>query len=350
MRVGEVADVLLGYGVYNALNLDGGGSTSMAMQDPADNVRKYINVRSDTLPRNEASNLAVVLGRHRPRLHRDPVSLTQRSGWNNDPAVGVTLVRDRPPQRQDGHPPGLGGRAPVLASTARRPPRRGGSRRDGLRGRDQEGVTTVTYFATDAADNDEGENEVTVRIDRTQPDVPGLPGRVQPLAAQSRDAAGCRRDRGRRIVGCCRGWLERDRDEQRPVRPGRHPRRLRRGRRIRGVAARRATRQRARGAPTRSPRRHRPRGEHPDLDGDVRRAPDQGHEDGRLVDSAGPKYRIAAIPWRAPMRMTARVSRACGSRSSSYWAGVRRRSPRPARRRSPGSSPIRAAPPRPASR
>jgi hypothetical protein len=60
MRVGEVADVLLGYGVYNALNLDGGGSTSMAMQDPADNVRKVINVSSDPAPgRLEASNLAV---------------------------------------------------------------------------------------------------------------------------------------------------------------------------------------------------------------------------------------------------------------------------------------------------
>jgi exopolysaccharide biosynthesis protein len=34
MRVGEVADVLLQYGVWNALNLDGGGSTSMAMQGP----------------------------------------------------------------------------------------------------------------------------------------------------------------------------------------------------------------------------------------------------------------------------------------------------------------------------
>ena len=35
MRVGEVADVLMAdYGVWNALNLDGGGSTSMAMEDP----------------------------------------------------------------------------------------------------------------------------------------------------------------------------------------------------------------------------------------------------------------------------------------------------------------------------
>jgi hypothetical protein len=40
MRVGEVADVLMkDYSVWNALNLDGGGSTSMAMEDPATHNR-----------------------------------------------------------------------------------------------------------------------------------------------------------------------------------------------------------------------------------------------------------------------------------------------------------------------
>jgi hypothetical protein len=38
-----------------------------------------------------------------------------------------------------------------------------------------EGASTVTYFATDAAGNDEGEKELTVRIDRTPPVVLGLP-------------------------------------------------------------------------------------------------------------------------------------------------------------------------------
>jgi hypothetical protein len=38
--VPEVADLLRNeYQVWNALNLDGGGSTTMAMQDPADNLR-----------------------------------------------------------------------------------------------------------------------------------------------------------------------------------------------------------------------------------------------------------------------------------------------------------------------
>lgn len=44
MSVGEVADMMrVDYGVYNALNLDGGGSTTMALQDPVTRVRSVIN-------------------------------------------------------------------------------------------------------------------------------------------------------------------------------------------------------------------------------------------------------------------------------------------------------------------
>ncbi len=61
MTVGEVADLLIqDYGVYNALNLDGGGSTSMAMQDPATGLGRFVNVSSDNPNgRAEGSNLAV---------------------------------------------------------------------------------------------------------------------------------------------------------------------------------------------------------------------------------------------------------------------------------------------------
>jgi hypothetical protein len=38
-----------------------------------------------------------------------------------------------------------------------------------------EGITTVTYFATDAAGNDEGERDLTVRLDGTRPEITGLP-------------------------------------------------------------------------------------------------------------------------------------------------------------------------------
>jgi exopolysaccharide biosynthesis protein len=61
MRVGEVADLLLNdYGVWNALNLDGGGSTSMAMEDPATHNRSIVNVSSDNpAGRSVGSSLAV---------------------------------------------------------------------------------------------------------------------------------------------------------------------------------------------------------------------------------------------------------------------------------------------------
>lgn len=61
MTVTEVANLLIqDYGVYNALNLDGGGSTSMAMQDPATGLGRFVNVSSDNPNgRLEGSNLAV---------------------------------------------------------------------------------------------------------------------------------------------------------------------------------------------------------------------------------------------------------------------------------------------------
>ena len=65
MRVSEVADLLIkDYGVWNALNLDGGGSTTMAMEDPVTNEPALMNSSSDN-PRGRAvgSNLAVFAGR-----------------------------------------------------------------------------------------------------------------------------------------------------------------------------------------------------------------------------------------------------------------------------------------------
>jgi exopolysaccharide biosynthesis protein len=61
MRVGEVAELLMAdYAVWNALNLDGGGSTSMAMEDPASHNRSIVNVSSDNpTGRSVGSSLAV---------------------------------------------------------------------------------------------------------------------------------------------------------------------------------------------------------------------------------------------------------------------------------------------------
>src|SRR5262245_24858088 len=61
MSVGEVADLLINdYEVYNALNLDGGGSTTLAVQDPVTLLRKIVNVSSDNpAGRSVGSNLAI---------------------------------------------------------------------------------------------------------------------------------------------------------------------------------------------------------------------------------------------------------------------------------------------------
>jgi exopolysaccharide biosynthesis protein len=61
MTVGEVADMLLrDYAVYNALNLDGGGSTTLAIENPATHTGAVSNVSSDNPGgRSVGSNLAV---------------------------------------------------------------------------------------------------------------------------------------------------------------------------------------------------------------------------------------------------------------------------------------------------
>ncbi len=61
MKVGEIAALLIrDYGVWNALNLDGGGSTSMAMQDPATGIASLVNTSSDNPNgRSVGSSLAV---------------------------------------------------------------------------------------------------------------------------------------------------------------------------------------------------------------------------------------------------------------------------------------------------
>ena len=61
MSVGEVADLLIrDYRVEQALNLDGGGSTTLAMEDPVTHVRSIVNRSSDNPDgRAVGSSLAV---------------------------------------------------------------------------------------------------------------------------------------------------------------------------------------------------------------------------------------------------------------------------------------------------
>lgn len=63
MKVGEVADVLIqDYAVANALNLDGGGSTSLAMESPATHAGVLVNASEDNSGgRSVGSNLAIFM-------------------------------------------------------------------------------------------------------------------------------------------------------------------------------------------------------------------------------------------------------------------------------------------------
>ncbi len=65
MKVGETADILIrDYHVYNALNLDGDGSTAMAMEDPMTHIGRLVNSSSDNAQgRGVGSSLAVFAGR-----------------------------------------------------------------------------------------------------------------------------------------------------------------------------------------------------------------------------------------------------------------------------------------------
>jgi hypothetical protein len=57
----EMADILIkDYGVYNALNLDGGGSTTLAMKDPETGTASMLNISPDgPAGRPVGSSLAV---------------------------------------------------------------------------------------------------------------------------------------------------------------------------------------------------------------------------------------------------------------------------------------------------
>lgn len=62
LSVGQVANILVSdYGVYNALNMDGGGSTTLAMSDPLTGIGSILNTPSDSTPggRLQGSNLAI---------------------------------------------------------------------------------------------------------------------------------------------------------------------------------------------------------------------------------------------------------------------------------------------------
>ena len=68
MKVEEVADLLIrDYRVFNALNLDGGGSTSMAMEDPITHEGAMVNRSSDRPGGRSVGSSLGVFARQAPR-------------------------------------------------------------------------------------------------------------------------------------------------------------------------------------------------------------------------------------------------------------------------------------------
>jgi hypothetical protein len=177
MQGGEVADLLRNdYQVWNALNLDGGGSTTMAMEDPVTHVRRVINSPSDNPPRPEASNLAVYSDGVAPTTSAVVSPAANANGWNRtDVTVSLDAtdlasgISDTPSGWVDQLQYSLAGAQTsdpqiVLGHTA-------------SFGIPTPGVTTVTYFATDAAGNEEAANTLTVRLDGSAPVINGLPSK-----------------------------------------------------------------------------------------------------------------------------------------------------------------------------
>jgi hypothetical protein len=175
LQAGEVADLLKNdYGVWNALNLDGGGSTTMAIEDPVTHVRMLVNVPADNPPRLEATNLAVYSDGVDPVTTATVTPLPNANGWNKT-AVNVSLeatdlasgLNDTPAGWVDLLRYSLTGAQPGAETVV--------SGHSASFGVAPAGVTTVKYSATDAAGNDETPRTLDVKIDGVPPVLSGLP-------------------------------------------------------------------------------------------------------------------------------------------------------------------------------
>ncbi len=226
MQVGEVADLLKNdYGVWNALNLDGGGSTTMAVEDPVTHARKLVNVPAENPPRLEASTFAVYSDAVDPVTVATVDPPPNASGWNQT-AVNVSLeatdlasgLNDTPAGWVDLLRYSLAG-----AQTAAETVVPGHSASFGVA---PQGVTTVGYFATDAAGNEEDARTLNVknRWCAPGPERTAL-GRVHALAREPHAPTNRGPARQRRRVRHRARLLPGERHQQRadgPERRGRH--------------------------------------------------------------------------------------------------------------------------------
>ncbi|HYU80393.1 MAG TPA: phosphodiester glycosidase family protein [Vicinamibacterales bacterium] len=171
MRVSEVADLLIrDYGVCNALNMDGGGSTSLAMVDPVTGLAALVNSSSDNPNgRANASGLAVFAARdtEAPDTTAQLLPPPNVNGWNNT-NVEVTL------SAQD-NPGGIVKQIEYSLTGAQSSGTQTVPGNTAVINVVTEGLTTVHYFATDVAGNSEPSQSLTIKIDKTLPVISGMP-------------------------------------------------------------------------------------------------------------------------------------------------------------------------------
>src|SRR5262245_30806183 len=171
MSVGEVADILINdYGVYNALNLDGGGSTTLAMEHPITHVRAIVNVSSDNPNgRAVASSLAVFapFDTVAPSTLADVTPEPPATRWNNSTAtLHLTAVDNPGGAVRELHYAFTGAHSEPAGVVA------GGALTRSIA---EEGTTTATFFAKDFVGNEEVPQTLTVKIDKTRPAISGMP-------------------------------------------------------------------------------------------------------------------------------------------------------------------------------
>jgi hypothetical protein len=180
MPLSEVADLLTKeFGVWNALNLDGGGSTTMALQDPVTLARSVVNKPAENPNgnppgRSEASNFAVYSDAELPVTTATVSPPPNANGWNTS-AVTVTLNATDLASGFTGTFPGWVDQIEygLTGAQAGQPQVVAGSAASFAVA--TEGVTTATYFATDAAGNEEAPHALAVRIDGGAPTILGMP-------------------------------------------------------------------------------------------------------------------------------------------------------------------------------
>ena len=175
MQGGEVADLLINdYNVWNALNLDGGGSTTMAVEDPVTHVRKLVNVPADNPPRQEATNFAVYSDAVDPTTTATVTPTPNARGWNNTNVTVALLATDLASGLNDTPAGWVDQLQYSLDGAQTSGPQVVPGDRSSIEFSTQ-GVTTLTYFATDAAGNEEPAHALRVQLDGVAPVISGMP-------------------------------------------------------------------------------------------------------------------------------------------------------------------------------